>query len=1029
MSDLFISYSRKDRDFVKQLFEALERDNRDVWVDWENIPLTADWLEEIYSGIEAAHTFVFIISPDSVRSEVCSLEVMHAIEHNKRMVPIMRRELVDKAEQAALHPTISSHNWIFFTESDDFASSYKTFTTALDTDLEHLQMHTRLLVRAVEWNDKDRDASFLLRGSDLVEAERWLSAGRDKQPIPTDLQTEFIASSRRSANARRRVIILTAVYVIIVAALAIFALYQAVNAEQQRRIALDNESTAVAARGTSEYNERLAVQNEERAESLALASNAQQALFRDNNPPLAIALGLVANQIDDPSPLASSVLAQAAFAPGVRYVLHGFADHGSRVAISPDGVYGVTAAADNQLALLDVYTGVEIHRWETDARIWSVAFTPDGLTVMAGLGDGTIIQFNLETFEEVGRIAVVIADNTDDWNFAITPDSRYVLASSGTDMYLWNIATGEQVQSFTGEHTALIWTVALNGDGTQALTGSEDGFMILWDIDTGEAINRYSPDPSPDAAYNAVWDVAFSPDGTTAVAGYEDNSVRLWNLETNEVIFRFAGHTNRVWNVGVSSNGRVAYSSSYDTTIRLWDLQTGEEIRTFRGHTSTVFGADMSADGHHIFTGSADGTVRYWDIESGAELAIYEGHTHWVWNVVPVPNDDPDAPQQIISSSRDGTVILWDVDNQTPVHVFEGGVGQLRTVAVSSDGQYVASGGDDGTILIWSLDTYELAYRLPPQDRIVYSVAFSPDGRTLLAGYEGAANEPNPVVLWDVESERVIRQFGGTSVTEGHAIRVWNVAFSPDGHLMVSTDASGQIILWDVETGSEIDRFEGHSGVVYSAVFSPDGQFIVSASEDKTVRLWDVTTREQIRRFDGHTLDVNSAVFSPDGSTILSASEDETVRLWDVESGAEILLFEGHTDEILWASYGLDGRTVISAAKDGTVRRWQIISLDELIGWIYANRYVPELTCEQRELYRVEPMCNSDGFFPTRTPYQTEVPAEVTEVTPTANLDMTTATPTPTITPSLTPLPPTSTPAPTMTEEATVEPTSEVGGD
>ena len=70
MSDVFISYSRRDIDFVRYLFDQLTTHDREAWADWQDIPPTADWLAEIYSGIEAANTFLFVISPDSVTSEI-----------------------------------------------------------------------------------------------------------------------------------------------------------------------------------------------------------------------------------------------------------------------------------------------------------------------------------------------------------------------------------------------------------------------------------------------------------------------------------------------------------------------------------------------------------------------------------------------------------------------------------------------------------------------------------------------------------------------------------------------------------------------------------------------------------------------------------------------------------------------------------------------------------------------------------------------------------------------------------------------
>ena len=84
MSDVFISYSRRDIDFVCYLFDQLKARNRDAWADWQDIPPTADWLAGIYSGIEAANTFLFAISPDSAVSEICTLEIEPAVKDHKR---------------------------------------------------------------------------------------------------------------------------------------------------------------------------------------------------------------------------------------------------------------------------------------------------------------------------------------------------------------------------------------------------------------------------------------------------------------------------------------------------------------------------------------------------------------------------------------------------------------------------------------------------------------------------------------------------------------------------------------------------------------------------------------------------------------------------------------------------------------------------------------------------------------------------------------------------------------------------------
>jgi len=89
--DIFISYSREDRIFVDKLEKTLRQHGLRIWIDHHNIPPTAEFMQEIYLGIESANNFLFIISPKSATSQVCNLEVAHAIENNKRVIPILYR--------------------------------------------------------------------------------------------------------------------------------------------------------------------------------------------------------------------------------------------------------------------------------------------------------------------------------------------------------------------------------------------------------------------------------------------------------------------------------------------------------------------------------------------------------------------------------------------------------------------------------------------------------------------------------------------------------------------------------------------------------------------------------------------------------------------------------------------------------------------------------------------------------------------------------------------------------------------------
>ncbi|NJL40632.1 MAG: TIR domain-containing protein [Leptolyngbyaceae cyanobacterium SM1_4_3] len=191
MTDVFISYSRKDKEFVQQLHAALVAHKRDAWVDWQDILPSEKWWKAIEAGIEGAEAFVFVISPDSVESKVCADEIEHALKHNKRLVPIVRRD----TEPERVHSALSAHNWLFMRDSDDFEKAIARLLEAVDTDLQYVRTHTRLTVRAVEWEDAKRDNSFLLRGKDLADSQRWLRKGQQKRPAPTPLQVEYITAS------------------------------------------------------------------------------------------------------------------------------------------------------------------------------------------------------------------------------------------------------------------------------------------------------------------------------------------------------------------------------------------------------------------------------------------------------------------------------------------------------------------------------------------------------------------------------------------------------------------------------------------------------------------------------------------------------------------------------------------------------------------------------------------------------------------------------------------------------------------
>ncbi|MBZ0280692.1 MAG: TIR domain-containing protein, partial [Anaerolineae bacterium] len=886
MPDVFISYSRKDTDFARRLVDALQQSGRDSWVDWAGIPYSAEWWREICQGINSADNFVFIISPDSLKSEICNREVEYARHNHKRIIPIMHRPAEDKELAVAWFEQewektarenwteLKRINWLFFRETDDFDDAFAKLTVTAGQDPEHVRQHTRLLIRAAEWEANNRKPAYALRADDLRQAEIWLAAAPGKDPSPTDLHRDYIEASRivqaadekrvRNLNQARFGLVLA---VALVALLGFVFINLRTNEQTaanqslatQVHIAQNNVATAQAAQATSERQVA-------EAQSIAWAQ-AAQGIYDRGDPFQSLALVLEANKIPNQPFFAQSVLADIGYYFGARRHFEG-------------------------------HTG----------SVGSVAFSPDGRFALSGSSDNTLI--------------------------------------------LWNVASGEIIRRFEG-HSGSVYSVAFSPDGRFALSGSADNSLVLWDVASGVLIHRFEEHTS------WVNSVTFSPDGRFALSGSSDNTLILWNVASGALIRRFEGHTNWVNSIAFSPDGRTVLSGSGDHTLILWDVASGALIRCFEGHTSWVNSVAFSPDGRFALSGSSDSTLILWDVASGALIRRFEGHT-----------------------------------------------GRVNSIAFSPDGRTVLSGsfgpfGRNPELILWDVASGESIRRFEGHIDSVNSVAFSPDGRTVLFG-----SGDSTLILWDVASGALIRRF------EGHTSEVNSIAFSPDGRtaLSGSGDSFGrnpELIPWDVVSGESIRHFEGSTGRVKSIAFSPDGRTALSGSGDPFGRnpeliLWDVVSGESIRRFEGHTSAVNSIAFSPDGRTVLSGSSDSTLILWDVVSGESIRRFEGHTSAVSSIAFSPDGRTVLSGSSDSTLILWRLDTLDELIQWTHDNRQVDKLTCANRLLYNVRPLCEENANiefvltpFPTSTiPIWTPIASPTASNTPTSSS-------TPTVTPTI----------------------------
>lgn len=881
-SRVFISYSRKNKPFVEKLYAGLTEMGLNTWVDWKGIPLTVDWWAEIQEAIEDADGFVFVISPDSLASEICAKELQTAIDLKKRLIPIL---YIDPPKDSVIPDAISSHNWVFMKDESGLQEMLPKLVDSINTNYEWVQAHTRLVTRAIEWARRDKNNSLLLQGDDLQNAEHWLESAGDSQPQPTPLQIEYIQASRRNANQRQRSVMiatLVALAVTFVLAIVSFSLY--LDASVARKEAVTQAANAEIARSTAEAAEDKAVLQAEIARTAEANAVLQAAIARmaedkavlqaeiavaaqeeavrqaqkayageiganaltlvDIDPPLAALLALESLRISPGDTTAEEVLSLIpAFYPPL---IDGIPDPN-------EDVSALDWSSDGRLAVATGGESYEIYVYDLlgDAdpillsghgdRIETIAWSDDG-RLASGDEYGAIYIWNLETGEP-DRILPVYQDGVTDlaWN------ERGKLASVSEDssLIIWDaqLQDYEVYETYESGLTSVDW----NPQGG-LVTGAEDGSLIVWNT------AFWTPDVVYTDHQAGILSLDVNENGIVAT-GSKDGTVIVRSVYgARTQVLR--GHTDWVNVVRWSDDGKLA-SGSWDDTIILWDLEKSEPEITLRGHRGAIYAMDWGPGG---LLASGVRSIYIWDAGGAPAMKTYEGHLDWIYGLEWTPDG------QLVSSSSDGKVFLWDAKTETPAQS-ESNWG--TSLDVSTEGYIIAGGNfiDFSTGFVYGL--------------LGYDMRFSPDGRYLAGRTDAASNE---IGIWEIDPLVTAGEPVSYTLSVDEDLRVKSVTWSPDGSLIASGLDDGSILIWDFATGSVVETLNEHQEAVVSLDWNPDGR-LASAAEDGRILIWDVPAASvTMELFGVHQSLVESLDWGPDG-LLASSSDDGRIAIWDTATG------------------------------------------------------------------------------------------------------------------------------------------------
>jgi hypothetical protein len=571
---VFISYSRKDIDAAENLRQRLIDAGLDAFLDRHDIVKGEPWRDRLRGLIEGADVIVFMISPDSVASEICAWEVNEAELRAKRVFPVVARDV----EDALIPQRLQRLNYTFLNKPDAVAEEFPKLIGAIAEDASWVREHTRLGEIALRWERAAKPNRLLLRGKDLKDAEAWRDARTPAGPELSPLHVAYISESRRG-QARRLftgAASLLGVGAIAVAAIALVAILEANLRSSQlaESRSLAAASRTQVARGEAELGVLLALEG---------LPGAASGLARPHSPDAEAALAFALAAYRDTAVVAAPqgrITAAAPAAPGEvlagsdagrlwtldavtgakRRVLIEQGPAVTRLAASPQGAYAV-ALADKQLLLWPAGVDAPVALAPHPATVVSLAFGANGATL--AIQSATDYETDGDAEGRVELLSLAAPDAplfSRDGLYALSLSPSGDLAAIGErDMpvAVHRMSDGSTVDGLFGPGSYSGDPHALSDDGRWLAFGDWQGTGVVTDMTTHEAAPM-----GEGLGFRTNMNSAISGDGLWAAFSARSGAVEVWRRDRFGM--KDEGNPDSAADRTFANDGFLEFKTSFD---------------------------------------------------------------------------------------------------------------------------------------------------------------------------------------------------------------------------------------------------------------------------------------------------------------------------------------------------------------------------------------------------------------------------------------------------------------------------------